>query len=85
MNIQQKGQYIKEMKRMTKNEKKEKIKNYCKNLSEVQLNGTCKKLNVDVSNFRKCRTTLAKMELVKEAMSKSILEIVLQDEVMKDE
>lgn len=70
---------------MTKNEKKERIKNYCKNLSEVQLTNTCKKLDVDVANFLKCRTTIDKMELVKEAMSKSILEIVLQDEVIKDE
>lgn len=70
---------------MTKNEKKERIKNYCKNLSEVQFTTTCKKVDVDPGNFLRCRTTLDKMELVKEAMNKAILEIVLQDEVIKDE
>ncbi len=66
---------------MTKNERKEMIKNYCRGIAEIKLSSTCESLGVDTANFLKCKTTLEKMNLVKEAMTKAILEVILKDEV----
>lgn len=73
------------MKRMTKNEKKERIKNYCKELSDVTIASICNNVKVDVPNFSKCKTSVSNMKLVKDAMNKTILEIILKDEMIKDE
>ena len=70
---------------MTKNEKKENIKKYCKELSEITIASICNNVKVDTPNFLKCKTSVSNMKLVKDAMNKAILEIVLQDEVIKDE
>ena len=58
---------------------KERIKEYCKRLSSLNLTSTCESLDVDVANFLKCRTTIEKMKLVKDAMTKEVLEIALKD------
>ena len=58
---------------------KERIKEYCKKLSSLNLTATCESLDVDVANFLKCKTTIEKMKLVKDAMTKEILEIALKD------
>ena len=70
---------------MTKNEKKEQIRNYCKELSDVTIASICNNVKVDVPNFSKCKTSVSNMKLVKDAMNKTILEIILKDEVIKDE